>query len=242
MIEAKSITQEQELWEAWFAENRPSHLHALVDFYQDWSVSLARKFFFEYNLSSYELNDYIGWATVGLLESINRYEPVGGAQFKSYAYYRIKGEVLNQVNKATEQTAQRLSAKKYEDRIKSLNQKRYEENEDGSVSEDFQNLFDVTVGLMLGNLLESDTLEIAQEDNFVNDIFQVELNQKIKHIFEELASKERRVLRYHYYYNLKFIQISKIMGITKGRVSQIHSDSLCKIQSHLKDSDFEVFL
>ncbi|MEZ6062303.1 MAG: sigma-70 family RNA polymerase sigma factor [Planctomycetaceae bacterium] len=45
--------------------------------------------------SSVELDDLIGYGQVGLAEAANNYDPDRGFQFTTFAYYRIRGSILD---------------------------------------------------------------------------------------------------------------------------------------------------
>ena len=58
-----------------------------------------------------EFDDYLQLARLGLMESVDRYEPERGAQFKTYVAHRIRGALLNGLEKATEKS-QQIAARK----------------------------------------------------------------------------------------------------------------------------------
>ncbi len=231
------VTKEVTLWKDWFGTETTDSLHALIEHYQDWLVILARKFYVKYYISSYEIGDYLHWATVGLIESIKRYKQIEGAQFQTYAFKRIKGEILNQINKATENIAQYHFQKKInqQERVESLIKQSESENS-------FEKLCEVTVGIMIGNLLESEVDAFTQEDSLLNDVYGQQLTTNLSSYLNKLADKEKTVLMYHYFYQFRFSAISDIMQLTKGRVSQLHNNALSKLREMIRPTEFEVYL
>jgi len=50
---------------------------------------------------------------------------------------------------------------------------------------------------------------------------------------ESLSERERTVVALYYYEGLKFTEIAKILTLTEGRVSQIHSEVLRQLRNRL---------
>ena len=56
--------------------------------------SIAAKMFSRSNLpTGIEFQDMVSWGTEGLMKAVRRYKDGKGTTFKSYAYYRIRGEI-----------------------------------------------------------------------------------------------------------------------------------------------------
>ncbi|MCW9016905.1 MAG: hypothetical protein OQJ89_08080, partial [Kangiellaceae bacterium] len=116
------LVRNVDLWANYFESKDDSSVHALVEAYNDWLVKIVKNLFFRYHVEVYELSDYLHWGVIGLIESIRRYEQIEGADFKTFAYKRIRGEILNQVNQSTEKIAQKkyLKEKQVRERVDSL--------------------------------------------------------------------------------------------------------------------------
>ena len=46
-----------------------------------------------------EKKDIQGWAELGLVEAANSFDPTRGVQFKTFAYYRIRGAIYDGLRK-----------------------------------------------------------------------------------------------------------------------------------------------
>lgn len=234
-----SLDDDKLLWKRWFESPTTDSLHALLGYYHQWLAFIARKFYVKYYISSYEIGDYLHWAAIGLIESIKHYKPIDGVQFKSFAFKRIRGEIINQLNKATEEIALYHANRKerQKERINSL-------VEHHSSEKSFEKLFSITVDMMIGNLLESELESelLIEEESFLGGIYGEELNSNLSGFLMKLAKNEEIVLVYHYFYHLRFSEISEIMQLTKGRVSQIHNEGLCKLRKMLDAPEFEAYL
>jgi RNA polymerase sigma factor for flagellar operon FliA len=50
----------------------------------------------------------------------------------------------------------------------------------------------------------------------------------------KLPARQQQVIRLHYFNGLQFVDIAEAMGITKGRVSQLHKEGLEQLRRMLK--------
>ena len=64
-----------------------------------------------------------------------------------------------------------------------------------------------------------------------------ELARILADILEELGEKERLVVALYYYEELTQKEIAEVLGVSEGRVSQLHSQALVKLRVKLINSD-----
>ncbi len=69
--------------------------------YEGLVQSLARKLCAELGMRPEETEDLAGWGMQGLLEARDRFDASRGVQFHTFAYYRIRGAMLDGVRKMT---------------------------------------------------------------------------------------------------------------------------------------------
>lgn len=188
--------------------------------------------------SRIEFDDYLQFARIGLLEAFDRYDPEGGAQFRTFASKRIRGAVLDGVEKFSDYQQQMAVRKRLvADRASSLagNSAAPEtrvDSSDGKVPDVFSRLAEVGVGLAIGMMLEGTGMFQGGDPPAVqNSGYQAaELKQTMSQLSRVLAkiesANERLVLRLHYQQGFTFEAIAREMGLTKGRVSQIHKSAI----------------
>jgi len=229
--------REDALWANHFETRGKQRVADLVSFYHDWLLKITKIFYLRYHVNVYEFTDYLHWGVVGLIESIHRYKKVDNADFKTFAYKRIKGEIINQINRSTERIAYSHYQKKKElkERVSSL-------IENDESNNDFDKFYSITIGIVIGSLLDSEFLSINEEDKLVNNIYDSELKVDLLSKLNQLPDGERNIITYHYYYHMNFNEIAKLLQLSKGRVSQLHSKALDKIKRALDNSEFEYFI
>jgi len=178
-------------------------------------------------------DDYLQYARVGLIESIDRYDSLRGTSFETYSSYRIRGAILNGLSRETEVRAQRgRRSVRLAEREQSLGGSMFE-NPGGAGLEDFVSF---TVDLAVGFMLEDGLVECRDESPAANPYAQAEMSQlrvRVREFVEQLPPRERQVLKAHYYDQMEFQEIASILGVTKGRVSQLHSRAVSRVRELL---------
>lgn len=182
-----------------------------------------------------EYADYVQFGMIGLLESIDRFDAGIGVKFETYASRRINGAILTGIESLSEKQQQIAARKRARtDRTKSL----VEGGERGATcaapSARLERLADVAVGLALGILLEDtgiyvDGEPVAQATPY-ESLELAQLCRLVASLVERLPTQERVVVRSHYLQQIAFDEISRTLGLTKGRISQIHHAGLKRLR------------
>lgn len=222
------------LWQGFIASRSASLRNRLFVFYQPYAKRLAVRLYVLRRDNSVSFADYLQYAHVGLVESIDRYEPERPVLFETFASYRIRGAILNGLAKETELSAQRQYwAARVRDRVRSLQAGALDHDD---VAKTLDGFVDLTVGLAIGLLLES-PLEPADESPASNPYAAAELGQlvlRIKELVGALPERERELVDLHYFQHEPFQDIAARFNVTKGRVSQLHSQALHRLRVQIE--------
>jgi RNA polymerase sigma factor for flagellar operon FliA len=224
--EAPSV-REQALWHRYVSERDPLVRGQIIERYLGIAQKMAAYLFSRRRDNSIDFADYLQYARVGLIEAIDRFNPDLNVSFATFASYRIRGAILNGIRRYTEQSSQKAYRQAVmRERTESLRE-RTPEHDAGAV---FEELVDTTIGLALGYILEDSALWNAEQADRASDPYQSlelkRLQQRVGLIVEALPDRERMIIRYHYYEYMEFTMVAEILGVTKGRVSQIHARAL----------------
>jgi RNA polymerase sigma factor FliA len=220
------------LWARWVEQRNPVDRHALVERYTGFTRMLAAKCYSGRISHELEFGDYLQFAMVGLLESIDRFNPELAAKFETFASHRINGAILNGVETLSE--VQRQASVRHrvvKERAASLAEKALAE----PVSA-LERLAEVAIGLALGFALEDSGVyesdgERALPDNAYSRIEMHQLSQRLVECVESLPEQQRVVVHRHYFQQMPFVEIADSLKLTKGRVSQIHSAALLNLRA-----------
>lgn len=193
--------------------------------------SSARYFYSKRVCSDADYEDYLHYAYTGLLESIDRFDSTGGASFKTFASYRIKGAILNGIEKFSEyreQVAFRIRLR--EERLDSLGHIVRSADKDTLFDEMVGLTLDLAVGLMLeGAVSMREHIRLDSDithNKYLFDQTKVKLLERVG----ALPEKEKFVIELHYFYHASFIDIATTLAVSKGRVSQLHKNAIFKLR------------
>jgi RNA polymerase sigma factor for flagellar operon FliA len=223
---------EAELWRRHREERDESARDLLIARFLPYARTVAATYYARRTHDEIEFDEYLQLARLGMLEALDRYDPAAGAQFKTYAARRMHGAILDGLEKLTEKQRQ-IAVRRHmqNERLQSL---KTHDCAGPSASGDglFQRLAEVGIGLALGFLLE-DTGMYADEREIRtlpdNHYQQLELRQTQRHLRDlvaQLPEVQRMVIRNHYLQNQPFDEIASQLGLSKGRISQIHKQAL----------------
>jgi len=178
-------------------------------------------------------SDYLQYARIGLIEAVDRYDPSREASFETFSAYRIRGAILNGLGKESEIAAQRSYWRtRIQERVDSLKPSAFQGGE--AALDDFVQL---TVGLALGVLLDEQPDEgppdLSLRANPYAGAELAELRRIARGAVEQLPERERDLIGRHYFGHCEFQVIAAELGITKGRVSQLHAQALARIRKQL---------
>ena len=204
---------------------------------------------------SVSVDDLVSAGNVGLLDAIDKFDASKDVQLKTYAEFRIKGAILDElrsmdwlprsVRKMARQMAQATAEVE-----KRLNRPA----RDSEVAKEMGVDLD-TYHHMLGHARD---MEVFSLDEFVenrgndsackrsygslissNDSpFDRVLTQQLKEVMareiESLSERDQIVISLYYYEGLTLKEIGEVIGLTESRVSQIRSKIITKLRSRFK--------
>ena len=224
-------SEERELWDRWLKSRDADARHALIIKYSPWARLVARDVYVRVYGISDAWHDCVQNALIGLLEAIDRFNPDFEASFQTYARYRVRGAVFNGVRTLRESTAQGMRSLDHSsalsDRLQSL--------DDDDSSDPLEAFVSTAVGLGLGFLLESGSMQSdVHSTDAYTELERHELSTLITGGIEQLPQREQMVLVLHYYHYIPFVEIATRLGVTKGRVSQLLKRAIERLRMRLR--------
>jgi RNA polymerase sigma factor for flagellar operon FliA len=204
--------------------------------------------------SNIELDDLISAGVIGLMDAIEKFDHTRDNQFKTYAEFRIRGAILDELRsqdwvprsvrekaKVIERTISRLESETgvmptEEDVARELNVSvdEYWEmlNEVRSVSLlSIDELVSISGGERKSLLGLVDGYKVA---NPLKQLSLKDLQERLVTSIKDLPEKHRLVLSLYYYEDLNLKEIGKVLEVTESRVSQLHTEAILRLRSKLK--------
>lgn len=232
-----TVSDEHADW-AHFIETRDPDLRiALIERYSEVARALAARLYADRQIRELEFDDYFQYAMIGLMEAVDRYAPDRGAIFKTYATHRIRGAILNGVEKLCEKQQQIAARTRLRDeRSKVLADAAAEE------MDPFLRLAEMAIGTAIGFMLEDSPMYLEADLPIECGAYRSrelkDLTRTLRELVSKLPESEMRVIQYHYFQQISFEEIATLMHLTKGRISQIHRSALL----HLRDAHGQLSL
>jgi len=204
-------------------------------------------------------DDLISVGVIGLLDAIERYDPSRHTNIKTYAEYRIKGAMLDELRSA--EWAPKQLQKKISD-LKSayrrLEQRLDRPPSESEVAEElgiapdelFKLLQDangaVTVSLEDiehrvgqngdGDYNIYDHIQDQNADDPLSLIEKTDTKNQLERAMERLPEREKLILSLYYWEEITFKEIGKVLGISESRVSQLHSQALIRMRAYVEET------
>jgi RNA polymerase sigma factor FliA len=193
--------------------------------------------------SSVDFEELVGYGTIGLIESAERFDSRRGVSFTTFSHYRIKGAIFdglrqmgyynNQANKRAvwEANANDLLQTASDDADHSEINSSSLQDEVASV----ENLLEGLIPIYLISLDAEETNEIA--DGSVPISQSVEKRQMISVIMEvvgELSPDEQQLIKDIYIKQIPMVKIAEKRGSNKSWISRLHSRAIQRVQDKLR--------
>lgn len=211
------------VWREYLSSKELLYRNQLIDYYLEDTRILSAKLYSARLSDIADFSDYLHYGIIGLIDSIDRFNPSFGAKFFTFASYRIKGSIYNGISTMGEYTASTSNELIFRSRITQFND-HYDEREDGDL---FDSLVDTSVMLAIGIMLD----DVEQSSEQYRSQSFLQLKESLNSYIDILDSNERVIIQYHYFHQFQFSTIAEILGLTKSRVSQLHKKALMTLRN-----------
>jgi RNA polymerase sigma factor FliA len=203
--------------------------------------------------SNIELDDLISSGVIGLMDAIEKYDPSRDNKFKTYAEFRIRGAILDEL-RAQDWVPRsvRDKAKLLDRTIVKLEATLGRNATDDEICEalninidEFHDLVNQVRPISMLSIDEAATFSNVDKKSILNILEGEKLNNPhsqlnikvvkdiIAKAIEELPEKQRLVLSLYYYEDLNLKEIGQVLDVTESRVSQLHAQAVTRLRAKL---------
>lgn len=204
--------------------------------------------------SSIELDDLISCGVIGLMDAIQKFDPTRDNKFKTYAEFRIRGAILDElrsqdwVPRSVREKSKQVE-KAYQKLEKEFGRPATDEEmcqELQCSMEEFHELLDKSKSVSLLNIDDTATFNkgdkklmvgLLEQRRSSNPFSAVNYNrgqEVIREGIKSLPEKQRLVLSLYYFEDLNLKEIGQVLDVTESRVSQLHTQAIMKLKAKLK--------
>jgi RNA polymerase sigma factor for flagellar operon FliA len=202
-----------------------------------------------------ELDDLISVGVLGLMDAIEKYDPTRGAKFKTYAEFRVRGAILDElrsldwVPRSVRQKASNLDSV-----VQKIQARLGRPPEDEEIAQELgvsmDEFYETLQESQSSPILSLEDLGISKETGEQKSLLDClagksdsdpqthlrlnELKEIIAKAIDTLPEKERLMVSLYYYEELTMKEIGEVLGITESRVSQIHSKAVMRLRIKLR--------
>lgn len=197
--------------------------------------------------------DLVSAGTIGLVKAARDFDPTRDAEFKTYAYIRVRGAVLDELRswsftpasvkkqfdqaqqllrQITKQTGQVPSDEDLAQKLGMSVEKMYRMFENARAKH-FLSIHGISdeAPALGASLVATDTNQPG--DRMERDELVGELTRQI----QQLPEKQRKIIILYYHKALTMKQIASVLKITESRISQLHASALFKLSVKLRQWD-----
>jgi len=202
-------------------------------------------------------DDLISSGVIGLIDALDKFEPERGFLFKTYAEFRIKGAMLDELRSMD--WVPRTVRKKANDLDKvwrrlelDLGRPPTDEESAGELNMEMGSYLKLLDEVRVINMLDLeafrvdaagggpkesiDFYDVLADDTVLDALTalgQEEARLALIKAIEALPEKERLVVTLYYHEEMTMKEIGKIMDFTESRISQLHTKSIISLRGYL---------
>lgn len=192
-----------------------------------------------------EFDDLVGFGYEGLVKAWKNYKNDKGALFKTYATYRIRGEVLDNIRKEWKSRNpsynRKVDKEKIKAKIQEIAKNIIDENPNSTEDERdaaLQHALSTSAVVYLLSLenIENLATQLKKEDISSEIINRIErTNERIflQESIEEMSDEERTLIQMYYYEGKSQIDIARALNMSKSKISRMHMKLLDRLKHKL---------
>jgi len=194
--------------------------------------------------------DLVSAGTVGLVKAARDYDPAHGAEFKTYAYIRIRGAILDELRNWSFVPA---GVDKQIQKVMQFSNETVEQNGSLPTDEEIAENLEISVDKLYQTFENARTKHFLSIDSSREDSFSLsstlaatnttnparqfeksEMIQKLTEAITQLKKRQRQIIILYYQQQLTMKQIAEVFNITEPRVSQLHAKALFNLSIKLR--------
>lgn len=215
--------------------------------------------------ASVDVDDLISAGLIGLMQALERFKPEKGFKFKTYAEFRIRGAMIDELRSEDWcPKGMRQKAKQFERICEKIKQKKGRRATDKELCSalhlskpkyeqlvrDVNTLEQMNLATYVRAGGDEDrtqtTIELVPDNhegvNPFEETTRHEVREKIEKGMRHLPEAERQVLSLYYFEDLNLKEIGKRLNLSESRVCQLHSKAIGDLKQCLQEEHLETQL
>jgi RNA polymerase sigma factor FliA len=200
-----------------------------------------------------EIDDLIQVGMIGLNDALSRFDVAQGVQFETFATQRIRGAMLDELRGSDWMSrGDRRHQRSIESAVHKLEQKLGRAPSESEIAaemglelEAYQELLGKVRGTQLvyledmsGDDGDDDYLDRHVVDETANPLGRLsdrKMREALVAAIEHLPEREQYVMSMYYEQDMNLKEIAVVLGVTESRVCQLHSQSIARLRTKLRE-------
>jgi RNA polymerase sigma factor for flagellar operon FliA len=200
-----------------------------------------------------EIDDLIQVGMIGLNDALSRFDTNQGVQFETFATQRIRGAMLDELRGNDWMSrGDRRHQRSIEAAVHTLEQRLGRPPSEGEIAREmglklaeYQELLTKVRGTQLvyledmsGDEGDDDFLDRHIADEGANPLARLndrKMREALVAAIENLPEREQYVMSMYYEHDMNLKEIAAVLGVTESRVCQLHSQSIARLRTKLRD-------
>jgi len=212
--------------------------HQILEKYGPYVRSLAAQVRKQFN-SQFEMDELVAWGQVGLLEAADRFDARVGANFLTFAHYRIKGAIYDGLRKMGVLKGQAAASERANAYLTNLSDRGG--GGGGSVDDDVREISSAVAGLAMvfaTSLEGTEGLQVSDDQMPADERLELEqMRRRVRAAIEKLPEKERKLLQGYYFQNRTLEEAGAEIGQSKSWASRLHARAVERLKQLLEEED-----
>ncbi|MCL2012574.1 MAG: sigma-70 family RNA polymerase sigma factor [Cystobacterineae bacterium] len=223
-----------------FGENKNQLLEKYGPYVRSIAAGICRQFH-----SHMDLDELMAYGHMGLLEAAERFDPSMGANFLTFAHYRVKGAIFDGLRKMgilgsnSSSEPNLLGAERSNAYLSNLSDR--DALSQSSFAEDVGEISNAVSGLAIvyaASLDAAESLQIASERLSAEEHLELEqTKRRIRKAMGMLSEKERRLLQAYYFQSKTLEEAGAAIGQSKSWASRLHARAIEKLKQLLVEDE-----
>jgi RNA polymerase sigma factor FliA len=199
-----------------------------------------------------ELDDLVQVGMIGLNDALGRFDAGQGVQFETFATQRIRGAMLDELRGGDwmsrgdrrHQRSIEAAVHKLEQKLQRAPNESEIADEMGMMLGDYQELLGKVRGTQLFYLEDlsgddgDDYLDRHVADEGASPLAMLQdhrMREALVEAIGKLPEREQYVMSMYYEHDMNLKEIAAVLGVTESRVCQLHSQSIARLRSRLRE-------
>lgn len=194
-----------------------------------------------------DFEDLVEYGMIGLLEAADRYDPQFGANFMTFAYYRIRGAIYDGLRGMGWMSRSEYARARFEERANEYLSQVAAAQESGTEApanpfehavQDLASAVQGLAAVYITTIDGTEGLQIKDEGSpgAEENLGLEQARSLVRETIKKLSEQERQLLEMYYYKEMSLQEVGEKLGLSKSWTSRLHARVIDKLHRLLEDS------